>query len=190
MLFAGIFTNSYAQYTTKSHDKVNLYEYGGIVKSEDNLKNLFRNFPLYVENGNEIDFLSYRFIGTVKNKKEAKKYVNKNFDDLVPISWSISSHTTPERKSVMSSIRFEVQLIHETPSELRKMRETIFKEYVNLNDEVYAIKYVINLQEHIHYVFINPHTKKVQLKGNIFGIEIPISHMIHINNNAISKEEK
>jgi hypothetical protein len=39
--------------------KTNLYDYVTVVTSEDNLKNLFRNFPIFIENGKEIDFLSY-----------------------------------------------------------------------------------------------------------------------------------
>ncbi|MFA7493303.1 MAG: hypothetical protein WCZ43_07300 [Proteiniphilum sp.] len=55
-----------------NEEKTNLYEYGAVVASEDNLKNLFKNFPVFIENGKEVDFLSYQFIGTVRNKKEAK----------------------------------------------------------------------------------------------------------------------
>lgn len=38
----------------------------------------------------------------------------------------------------------------------------------------------VHLQKHVHYIFINPKSKKVLLKGNIFGIEIPISHFEYI----------
>ncbi len=59
--------------------KTNLYEYGTVVTSEDNLKNLFKNFPIFIENGKEIDFLSYQFIGTIRNKKRCKKVCSKKF---------------------------------------------------------------------------------------------------------------
>lgn len=164
--------------------KTNLYEYGTVVTSEDNLKNLFKNFPIFIENGKEIDFLSYQFIGTIRGKKDAKKYVQKNFDDLIPIGWLMSYQSNESRLSEeMSCVRLDLQPIHETKSELKKMVKTISEEYVHIGDEVYQINYVFNLQKHVHYIFINPKSKKVLLKGNIFGIEIPISHFEYIEEN-------
>lgn len=161
--------------------KTNLYDYVTVVTSEDNLKNLFRNFPIFIENGKEIDFLSYQFIGTIRDKKNAKKYVQKNFDDLIPIGWLTSYQFNENMLSEeMSCVRLDLQQIHESKSELKKMVKTISEEYVHVGDEVYQINYVFNLQKHVHYIFINPKSKKVLLKGNIFGIEIPISHFEYI----------
>ena len=129
--------------------KTNLYDYVTVVTSEDNLKNLFRNFPIFIENGKEIDFLSYQFNENMLSEE-------------------------------MSCVRLDLQQIHESKSELKKMVKTISEEYVHVGDEVYQINYVFNLQKHVHYIFINPKSKKVLLKGNIFGIEIPISHFEYI----------
>ena len=52
--------------------KTTLYEYGTVTASEDNLENLFRNFPVFIDNGKDIDFLSYKFMGVIKNKRMAK----------------------------------------------------------------------------------------------------------------------
>lgn len=163
--------------------KTNLYEYETVVTSEDNLKNLFKNFPIFIENGNEIDFLSYQYIGTVRNKKDAKKYVRRNFDDLIPIGWNMPYQSN--ENSYSSSVRLDLQTIHETKSELKEMIKTVSEEYVNVGDEVYQINYVFNLQKHVHYIFISPESKKVLLKGNIFGIEIPISHFEYIEKNKV-----
>lgn len=164
-----------------NEEKTNLYEYGTVETSEDNLKNLFKNFPVFIENGNEIDFLSYQFMGTIRNKKEAKKYVQKNFDDLIPIGWQMSyQYDDNSEPRIESRVRLDSQEIYETKAETKRMVKTISEEYVHIGDEVYQINYVYNLQKHVHYVFINPKNKKVMLKGNIFGIDIPVSHFEYI----------
>lgn len=181
-----ILASSTKQYSEEK--KTNLYEYGGVITSEDNLKNLFKNFPIFIENGKDIDFLSYQFIGTIRDKKDAKKYVQKNFDDLIPIGWLMSYQSNENRQlEEMSYVRLDLQPIRETKSELKKMAKTISEEYVHVGDEVYQINYVFNLQKHVHYIFINPKSKKVLLKGNIFGIEIPISHFEYIEKNSVNK---
>ena len=44
-----------------------------VITNEDNLRNLFKNFPVLIENGDAIDFISYKYIGTIKSKKHTKK---------------------------------------------------------------------------------------------------------------------
>lgn len=171
------FTGKYS-----NEKKTNLYEYGSVVTSEDNLKNLFKNFPIFIKNGKDIDFLSYQFIGAIRGKKDAKKYVQKNFDDLIPIGWLMAYQSNENSQlEEISYVRLDIQPIRETKSELKKMAKTISEEYVHAGDEVYVINYVFNLQKHVHYVFINPTSKKVLLKGNIFGIEIPMIHIEYMN---------
>lgn len=127
--------------------KTNLYEYGTVVTSENNLKNLFKNFSIFIENGKNIDFLSYQFIGTIREKKDAKKYVQKKFDDLIPIGWLMSYQSNENRRSEeMSYVRLDFQSIRETESELKKMIKTISDKYVHVGDEVYVINYDFNLQ--------------------------------------------
>ncbi|RNC66062.1 hypothetical protein [Proteiniphilum sp. X52] len=169
------FTGKYSK-----EKKTNLFEYGSVMTSEDNLKNLFKNFPIFIENGKDIDFISYRFVGTIRDKKDAKKYVQKNFDDLIPIGWLMSYPDKNGHLKETSYVRLDIQPIRETKSELKKMAKTISEEYIHPGDEVYMVSYVFNLQKHVHYIFINPTTKKVLLKGNIFGIEIPSSHFENI----------
>ncbi len=175
----------YAQEYPRNCKNTNLFEYGiPILRSEDNLNNLFNNFSLLIENGEDVDFLSYEFIGTVKNQRDARKYVNKNFKDLPPFIWVTAFHdneTGFENNPSPSYIRFieDDQAIDK--SEIKEMINTISEEYIHIGDEVFAIDYVIELQKFRHYVFINPTTKKVLLKGNIFGIEIPMTHIEYIN---------
>lgn len=171
------FTWQYSEEST-----VSLYEYGNVASSKDNLDNLFNNFSIYIENGKDIDFLSYQFKGTIKNKREAKKYVRRNFNDLIPIGWITSyRNNVGQQLGESSAVWMNMQPILEAKSELRSMAKTVSEEYINIGDEVYKINYVYKLQKHAHYVFINPETKKVLLKGNIFGIDIPVSHFNYIN---------
>jgi len=81
---------------------------------------------------------------------------------------------------IESRVRLDSHAVHETKSEIKRMVKTISEEYIHAGDEVYQINYVCNLQKHVHYIFINPKNKKVLLKGNIFGIEIPVSHFEYI----------
>ncbi len=160
-------------------EKTTLYEYGTVTTSEDNFENLFRNFPVFIENGDAIDFLSYKFVGVIKNQRTAKKYVRKNFKDLVPLGWSMLIPST-QNEGDKSSISYHVDSVRESKSELKSMINTISSDYVHTGDEVYVIEFVENLQKHEHFVFINPETKKVLLKGNIFGVEIPRAHVQYI----------
>lgn len=164
----------------------NLYEYGlPIIKSEDNIKNLFKNFPLYVENGEDIDFLSYEFVGIMKHKREARKFVKKNFDENIGIGWSTVFYRSNDdiSENIPSSARFftehPLQILGKKT--IRNMINTISEEYIHIGDEIFAIDYVIELQKHRHYIFINPTTKKVLLKGNIFGFEFPMTHIEYVN---------
>lgn len=184
LIFSLISIISSAQEIQKEYKYTNLFEYGDIVsQSEDNLKNLFNNFSLLIENGEEVEFLSYEFVGVIKDQKDARRYLKKNFKDLYPFGWLTVFHegeTGDEEGSFTSIIRFveDNQLFKE--SEKRRMIKTISQEYIQRGDEVFAIDYLIDLQKYRHYVFINPNTKKVLLEGNISGIKIPMSHIEHI----------
>ena len=167
----------------QKNDKTNFYQYGDVNESKDNIENLFRNFSVYVENGEDVDFLGYRFLGTIKLKRDAQKYVRENFKHLPPIGWTTSwssdfaitipGETAPVGKS---SVRLHSTPIRESKTELKKMAKTIAEEYVKPGDEIYAIDFTLNLQKYTHYVFVKPESKQVLLKGNVFGLEIPVSH--------------
>lgn len=180
LLLCNIIVSNSMKVETNKKDTVNLFEYGTVITNEDNLRNLFKNFPVLIENGDAIDFISYKYIGTIKSKKHAKKYTKKNFEDLIPIAWITSFPSSINGESVGSaSIRLVEGQIPETKSQLKKHSKTIAELYINAGDEVFVIDYVYNLTRHTHYVFINPDTKKVLLEGNIFGIEIPIECLNH-----------
>jgi hypothetical protein len=186
LLFACFINTVYSQdVSNKEQPTLNLFEYGGVLTSEDNLKNLFRNFPLYVENGSEIDFLSYEFIGTIKNKRDAKKYVKNNFDDFISLGWMTLFYkdtTDIHRNSPPSSMQFFIDTDLADKSTFNKKIKTLSEEYIYVGDQVFAINFILDLQKHTHYIFIHPKTNKVLMKGNIFAIKFPISHIVDINN--------
>ena len=65
--------NFHAQEYQRNCNNTNLFEYAiPISLIEDNLNNLFNNFSLLIENGEDVDFLSYEFIGMVKNHREER----------------------------------------------------------------------------------------------------------------------
>lgn len=183
--FLLISINFYAQEYQKKGKNTNLFEYGiSISRSEDNLINLFNNFSFLIENGEYVDFLSYEFVGVVKNQRDARKYVKKNFSDLHPFGWIMAFHDNEaglENTPSPSYMRFIKDNQAIDKSRIKEMINTISEEYIHIGDEVFAIDYVVELQKRRHYIFINPTTKKVLLKGNIFGIEIPITHIEYIN---------
>jgi hypothetical protein len=187
-LIGNIFFSSMLGQKDVLEQKTTLFEYGTVTASEDNLENLFRNFPVFIDNGKDIDFLSYKFVGVIKNKRTAKKYVRKNFKDLVPLGWSMMIPSA-QNEGDKSSISYHIDFVRESKSELKAMIDTISRDHVNIGDEVYVIEFVENLQKHEHYVFINPNTKNILLKGNIFGVEIPRAHVAYIEKTKGKKQE-
>ncbi|MDI9604956.1 MAG: hypothetical protein QM305_06470 [Bacteroidota bacterium] len=178
LLVGGVLFSTAMGNEPREEKATNLFEYGGVTKCEDNLENLFRNFPIFIENGKDIDFRKYEFVGVVKNKRTAKKFVKKNFKNLFPINWTKMTETMNEDVET-SSIRYHVDKIWQSKSELKEMMNTVVNEYVHIGDEVYVIHFVDNLKKYEHYVFINPETKKIVLEGNIFGIELPMAYVAY-----------
>ena len=64
----------------QEHKTTTLYRYGKpLVTCETNFENLFSNVPKYIENNDDLDLLSYQFIGVAKNVNHVKKLLKKNF---------------------------------------------------------------------------------------------------------------
>jgi hypothetical protein len=154
----------------------NLFEYGEpVTSSEVNFKNLFRNFSHYVKNSKDIDLLSYKYICVIKNRKQAKDFVKKNIYPNA-LGWS---YTTISETGKPSEIIIETSsTIGTNKSELDKIIKTLAEEYIQVNYEVYLIKFTCLLKTYEYYVFVDPETKKVVTKGNIFGVSfsVPISN--------------
>jgi hypothetical protein len=164
----------------------NLFKYGSpIVSSEDNLKNLIRNFPLYIENADIIDLLSYNYVDIIKNKKQSKRYVKNNFNRKMPTWGNSNSYESNSNSLGKSTIRL---LIDENQNyyDFKEIVNTISDKYVHVGYEVYMLTFVFKLKAYDYYIFINPETKHVVTKGNLFGFNISEEHF---KTNAVAQNK-
>ena len=171
--------NLYVQPQSISNEyskETNLFEYGeSLTSSEINFKNLFNNFPRFVKNANEIDLLSYEYVGVVKNQRQIRNFVKKNiYPNAQGWSVSVSYENHTGNSSQLPNIWLNtLEKIGSDKSELNKIIKTITKEYVQIGYEVYRIKFVCLLKSYEYYAFVDPGTKRVVTKGNIFGFSFP-----------------
>lgn len=170
----------YAQHNQESLNNTTFFEYGSpVLKSEDNLNNLFKNFSLLVQNGDDLGFISYEFVGTVKSKSAAMTYVKNNMDNLPPLEWATAFYSNKsefDNNSSPSFIRF-MNNSHAVSNLATKEIINSIEEGISIGDEIYEVVFAIKPEKYKHFIFINPVTKKVLLKGNIFGLKIPITHI-------------
>jgi len=170
ILFCSFDCSTYAQDGTNT---TNLFEYGRPVTSgEDNLKNLFSNFPKYINNAGIVELLSYQYVGVAKNQKEAKRYLVQNVK--VPAVGTIRGFGTD-----CSTITLWIDKTV-TSDDLKDRVETLSM-YVHKNSEVYQINCVVDMKATVYFVFINPQDKRVVTKGNMFGFSIPVEHFEKCN---------
>jgi hypothetical protein len=152
--------------------ETNLFEYGApLTSGEVNLTNLFSNFPKLVKNAGEVDLLSYKYVGVIENRKQAGDFVKKNIYPNAP-GWSVSIAYagTGDSASQQPVIWLETSAtVGSDTSELNEIIKTISEEYIQTGYEVYMIKFVCLLKTYEYYVFVNPKTKQLVTKGNIFG---------------------
>ncbi len=175
LLFCSSDCSTYAQYET---DTTNLFEYGRSVTSgEDNLKNLFCNFPKYINNAGIVELLSYQHVGIVKNQKEVKRYLEQNVK--APAVGTIRGFGT-DCSTITLCIDKTV-----TSDDLKDRVETLSR-YVHKDSEVYQIKCVVDMKATVYYVFVNPQDKRVVTKGNMFGFSVPVEHLEKCDTKSLS----
>lgn len=170
----------------KGNDKTTLYCYGKpLTTCESNFENLFANVPKYIENGKDIQFLSCKYVGIVKDGKQAYQLVKKNFKDY-PL-WSIDQSYAVQDTSIESS---KVILCSTPPNEVRlfantsivkEMIKTMAYEYIRPGDKIYLLRFVFNKRTIEQHVFIHAGSKEVVNQYDVFGFDIPLSHFDFIN---------
>lgn len=166
----------------KYYKETNLFEYGKpLTSGEVNLKNFFDNFPKFVKNANEIELLSYKHIGNIKNQKQAQRFVKKNIYSNAP-AWNVSivsgGYETGGKNTNPPVIIFDTSApICSNKLELKEFIKTISKEYIQTGDEVYVIKFVFRLKTYEYYIFVNSKTKQAVTKGNIFGFNFLVPNL-------------
>jgi hypothetical protein len=170
----------YAQlqsHTDEYFKETNLFEYGApLTSSEINFKNLFDNFPRFVKNANEVDLLSYKYVDVVKNRKQARNFVKKNICHAPGWGASLTVYESAggNAPKQQTDIRLDFsETAGSDKSELNEMIKTISEEYIQTGYEIYMIKFICRLKTCEYYVFVNPETRQVVTKGNIFGFSFP-----------------
>lgn len=196
-IFGFIIQGSSAQIDS---NKTNLFEYGdSILSCEDNLKNFFINFPKYIDDNQMIKLIDNEYVGNIKNRKQARRYVKVNFK-APPFGVQYSSpnesiiHHHPDG-SVNKSAQYRESGSYDNKSVIRlfpdetidknillKKADSYADEFVKTGYHVYAIKFAYQLDIFTYYIFINPDHKKVVTYANIFGFDIPVEHFtLHDN---------
>ena len=162
-----------------------LFEIGTPVTTDAaNFDNLFRNFPKYIANGDEIEFLSYEKVGTIKNRGQIKKYLKQNFAPDTGFYFG----TTYKRgyQDYAENWLSEIKIVP-VPSDRKDVKAewknwmAAAKRSVHPGMAVYEIEFIHALRSYRYYVFVDPTTHKVVTKGNTFAKDIPIPHVAFID---------
>ena len=164
--------------------KTTLFEIGTPVTTDAaNFDNLFRNFSKYIENGNEIEFLSYKKVGTIKNRGQIEKYLKHNLSPATGFFFETMGSTKMSgdedysstiRIAVVPSRRMDIE------TEWKNWMDTL-KQSVHTGADVYEIEFNYAQQPHRYYIFVDPTTHRVVEEGNIFALKIPERHVAYID---------
>ena len=165
-----------------------LFKYGKpLVACETNFENLFANFHKYVK-ADGLDFLSYKYVGELKNAKQARKLLKKNYS-YGPL-WAVGTSTRRENGKWES----EIQLYPATESEFslfdemkKDAIETVSNEYARPGDKIYLLRFTYNLKTVEQYMFVHPDTKEVVTEGSIFELDVPLKHIEYCDKLAEKK---
>jgi hypothetical protein len=142
-----------------------LYEIGGVKTCEDNFENLKRNWGTkYYSNADEIEILSYRFVGTLKTKRQIKRFIEEAVNSIQTAG---TNESMSERDNVRSRERkLKVYLPFAEPDGLGKvMQQSSVKGYLSyfltrgLN--IYEITLTYNGNQYKHKVCCDPTTMKI-----------------------------
>jgi len=167
-----------------SSGETTLFEIGSPVTTDAaNFDNLFRNFPKYIENGNLIEFVSYKKVGTIKNRGQIDRYLKHNLSPATGFYMETitnSGHNGDEecwshiQAVVASNDRIDIQ------TEWKKWMDTI-EQSIRPGMDVYEIEFIHAMQTRRYYVFVDPTNHRVVTKGNAFAIKIPSQHVTCID---------
>ena len=162
-----------------------LFEIGTPVTTDAaNFDNLFRNFPKYIANGDEIEFLSYEKVGTIKNRGQIKKYLKQNFAPdtgfyLETITYKGHENNGENWFSEIKIVLAPTDRV-DIKNKWKNWMDTAEK-FIHPGMAVYEIEFIHALRSYRYYVFVDPTTHKVVTKGNTFAKDIPIPHVAFID---------
>ncbi len=144
--------------------KETLYEIGGVNTCEDNFENLKRNWgPKYVTNANEIEILSYRFVSTLKNKRQIKRLI----DEKVMGMYATVRHSRTQSNDVITQERrINVRLPFAEPDSVEKAmgqgtRRGYLSYILSKGLNVYEITLTFNGDQYKYLVCCDPANMKI-----------------------------
>jgi hypothetical protein len=153
----------------------NLFEHGEALTSETvNFDNLFKNFPLLVSNAGNIKLLSYDYVGVAQSRKQIIKLVSKNIYPNAPAWETNVSFQSETGKATILRIDLNIFPLSMDKSFMKDAIKMLSEGYA-IGSNVYKIKFDYLGKTFDYYVFVNPETKRVFTKGNMFGIRFPTS---------------
>jgi hypothetical protein len=158
--------------------ETNLFELGNaILSEEDNFKNLFKNFPVLVENSQHMELLSYEYVGIAGTERNIKKIIGKNIR-LNALGWNVYciSGGSVNGKAIYEKplIRLEVFNLN-IPKLEREQKIAFIAEQMKPDYKVYKIRWKYEEKQSDYFIFVNPDTKKVVTEGNMFAFSFPYS---------------
>ena len=147
-----------------------LFRYGApVIRPEDNLRNLFRNWTESGADSGGIQLLSYSYEGTAEDMRQLRKYVRHNNSAGIPCwNWSFSSGK--DRPGIVA-----LTTGHKSASARRFASEALLAHFVSPGDHVFSIKFSCNSREHEYFIFVKPDTDRAVTIFNAFGFEFPAS---------------
>ena len=160
--------------------EVTLYEYGRpLTNCDANFENLFANFHKYIDDrGIAVRFLSYEKTGVVKNKRQVRKLLKRNFSDY-PLWHSITELRRGEEGEVAKS---EISIFSSKKSveEEINVNDTINEmcnKYIHRGDSIYLLRFTCGDKVYNQYIFVDAVTKKVADDLNPFNLKVPLYHI-------------
>ena len=179
-------------------DNISIYEYGILLTScECNFKNLFNNWNRSINNYQETELLSYKYLTTLKDSIDIKYYEDLlNGLSSLGRTLSVSTFQKMNADSIIYSrdIVFEFNPLSEMSDSIKgnpdsmasyyseieniiKNQKSYFKKEVQMNDKVFVIYLKNKWGMHKHYVICSNKNNKIIFDTLFFDI-----YLMHIEN--------
>lgn len=135
-----------------------------------NLDNLFRNFPIMVQNHSRVKFLTYQSMGLVKNGKKAASYLKKNFQKGPQWRMVVQEATKVSKGNLTHKVAtIDTDVVPFAKDKYQMMADQWGEKLVGY--EVFKVQFTLDTKPYTYYVFVNTQTHSTFLEGNIFGAE-------------------
>lgn len=148
----------------------NLFKYGEKVENPgQNFENLFKNFPTFVRNAEQIQLLKYKLIDSVESEATAIKYLSKNIYPNAP-AWDYN-YITDGQGNIKEITIVASKTLDSDKVETDALIGNIAKNDIKRGDLVYELQYRYNLIDYKYYIFIDKVNNLVRERGNLFAFK-------------------